>query len=287
MTVIGVDVGGTNIDVGLVSRGKILKEYAIPSEAHKGRHIFLENLLEAIKNLKTKDTVAVGLGFPGALDIKKGICITSPNLPIKNFQIRDFIENKLLLPVFMNNDANCFALGEAVYGAGKDYRNVVGITFGTGIGSGIILDKKLYEGRSNAGEFGHMTIDYNGWPCKCGSLGCFEEYCGSRGVMRLAKRISVISPKEVYIQAKKGNADAKKVWEDYGFYLGIGLANVAEALDPDAIILGGKISNAYTFFKDTMKETAEKFSFVGVPPIVKNKLGTKAAILGAAELCRV
>lgn len=286
MPVLGIDVGGTNIDIGLVSEEKILKEFSLPTEADKGKDVFLNNLLKAIETVRTKNTSAIGLGFPGSLDLDKGLSLKSPNLPIKNFPIRDFISDKFKLPVYLNNDANCFVLGEALFGAAKGYKNVLGLTLGTGIGGGIVINKKIFTGKSNAGEFGHITIDYNGWPCNCGSLGCFEEYASARGIMRIARKVSVISPLEVQKEAKKGNTEALRVWEDVGFYIGIGVANLVKAFDPDVIVIGGKISKAYRFFHKKMKETAKKYSFIGIPPIVKSKLGTTAAILGAAALCK-
>ncbi|MEK6968575.1 MAG: ROK family protein [Nanoarchaeota archaeon] len=284
--VIGVDVGGTYIKAGLVRDGKILKKIQVPSLAKKSEKEFVDNINSVISKLKAgKKIKAIGIACAGAIDVKKGIVINSPNTPLRNFPLREVICKKHKLPVYMDNDASCFILAEAVHGAGKNYDFVAGIVLGTGVGGGIVINKKLFHGRSNAGEFGHITLDMNGWMSPTGLQGHLEEYVGSRGVMRLAKRVSVISPEHVYKLAEKGDGEAKFVWEKFGEYLGIGIANIVYAVDPQVVIVGGQISKAWKYFRQSMKIKAQESCFFPMPPIARAST-VDSGILGAALICR-
>lgn len=279
--IIGIDLGGTNIKTALVSLdGKIIKKCEIPTQAKKGIKTVINNIISAIKKVKSGSVVGIGIGSPGPLDYKKGIITTPVNLPFRNTPLKKIIQNKFKLPTFLDNDANCFAFAEAVFGQGKKYENIVGITLGTGVGSGIVINKKIYHGRSNAAELGHTTINYGGPKSRCGNNGCIETHVSARGITAL---YNSSNPYEIYKLALKGNKKAIETYKKMGYYLGIGLANIIYALDPDIIIIGGKISNAWKFFSKTMNETVKKRYFGKPPKIIKSEL-KEAGILGAAAL---
>lgn len=283
--VIGVDVGGTFIKAGLVSNGKILKRIQVPSLADKGENAFVDNIISVIAKLKTKRVKAVGIAAAGAIDVKNGIVINAPNTPQKNYPLAEVLRKEHRLPVYIDNDASCAALAEAIYGAGKNYNIVAGLTLGTGVGGGIVINKKLFHGRNNAGEFGHITLDYNGWENPLGIRGGLEEYVGARGVMRLASRVSAISPKHLFELAEKGDNSAKEVWEKYGEFLGRGIANIVYAIDPEVVVVGGQISKAWKYFGEIARQKTKEFCFFPPPPIVRAST-TNAGILGAALICR-
>lgn len=279
--IIGVDLGGTSIKAGLVStKGRILKKYEMPTEARKGTKTVIGNIISSINSVKTGKISGIGIGSPGPMDYKKGIIINPVNLPFKNQPLKNIIQNKFKIKTYLDNDANCFALGEAIFGSRKKYENIVGITLGTGIGGGVIINKKIYHGRSNAAELGHMTIKFDGIKARSGNNGDIEEYAAARGITRI---FGGSNPYSIYKLALKGNKKAKKTFEKTGFYLGIEIANLLYAFDPDIIVVGGKISNSWQFFSKSMNETIKKRYFAKPCPIVKSSL-KDAGILGAAAL---
>ncbi len=272
MALIGVDLGGTNIRAGLVLGSKVIKKAEIKTEPDKGKTIVIKNLVKAINNVMTKDVIGIGIGSPGPLDYRKGLIIRTKNIPLERVNLKKILEKKFNVPVFVDNDANCFALGDAVYGAGKKFDAVVGLTLGTGVGGGIIIGKKIFHGRNDAGELGHTTINFNGIKCNCGNIGCIEEYVSARGIMRLAKGLKAKTPLDVYNLALKGNKKAIKVFEKTGFYLGVGVANFVNIFDPDVIIIGGGISNAWRFFSKSMKKTVKERCVVNKNPTINNSI---------------
>jgi len=283
---IGVDLGGTNIRAGLVLGNKIIKKTEVKTEANKGKNAVVKNIVKAINNVMAKDVKGIGIGSPGPLNYKKGIIINPKNIPFKNINLKVILEKKFRVPIFVDNDANCFALGEALYGSGKNHDCVIGLTIGTGVGGGIVINKKIFHGRMNAGELGHTSIDFNRIKCNCGNIGCLEEYVSARGVMRLAKGLKAKNPLEVYKLALNGNKKAIRVFEKMGFYFGIAVTNFVNIFDPDIIIVGGKISNSWKFFSKSMKDTVKKRCVVNKnPKIIKSKL-KHAAILGSASLIK-
>ena len=280
--IIGVDLGGTSIKTALVSsNGKIIKKCEIPTEAEKGTKTIISNIIYSIKKVKSGKIIGIGIGSPGPLDYKRGIITNPVNLPFKNVPLKKIIQNKFKLPVFLDNDAKCFTLGEAIFGNGKKHENVVGITLGTGFGCGLVIHKKIYHGRSNATELSSTTIKYDGVKSKSGNSGSIEEYVAARGITALFG--GKTSPKEIYNLALKGNKKAIKAYKKMGSYLGIGLANIIYAFDPDIVIIGGKISNAWQFFSKSMNKSVKERYFCKPCKIVKSKL-KDAGILGAAAL---
>ncbi len=281
---VGVDIGGTNIKAALVSRGRILSKVSVKTRADKGKSTVINNIIHAIDSVKTKDVKAVGIGSPGPLDFRTGTIINPPNLPFRNTKLKQILEKKTKLKVEIDNDANCFVLGEAIYGAGKGAENVIGLTIGTGVGGGIVLDKKVYHGKLNASEFGHMTINYDGYKSRCGNMGCLETYVCKRGILRRAglKGIRVNSPKELFDMAWKDH-NVRQVLKETGFYLGVAITNLVLAFDPDVVVIGGQIADSWRYFAPTMKKTVKQRSIVKPPKIFKAKL-KESAILGAASL---
>lgn len=280
--IIGIDLGGTSIKTGLVSStGKIIKKYEIPTEARKGTKTVINNIISSVNSVKTGKISGIGIGSPGPMDYKKGAILNPVNLPFRNIPLRQIIQKKSGIKTYLDNDANCFALAEAIFGQGKKYENIVGITLGTGLGGGFVIDKRIFHGRSNAAEFGHMTIKFDGIKARSGNQGDIEEYAAARGITRLYDGKN--SPYSIYKLAMKGNKRAKKAFEAMGRYLGIELANILYAFDPDIIVIGGKISNSWKFFSKSMNETIRKRYFAKPCPIVKSNL-KEAGILGAAAL---
>ena len=282
---IGVDIGGTKIHAARINKaGKILDERFLDTEARKGKKHVLARIMLIISELISKDVKGIGIGCPGPLDIKKGKVLNTPNLPLRNVELKDIVAKKFRMKVVLDNDASCFVLGEAVYGAGKNFAVVAGITMGTGIGGGIVINRKIFSGRNSAGEFGHMTINFGGIKGKDGHIGCLESYVGKFAIIERAKKIGFENPYELYKAAIEGNKKAREIWNDVGFYLGVGIANVLCAVDPDVVVLGGNVAGAWQFFNAEMKRAIKKKSVVGMPLVVKSKLGSKAAVLGAAKL---
>ena len=279
--IIGIDLGGTNIESALVALdGKIIKKYEISTEAKKGTKTVINNIFSSIKHVKQGKIIGIGIGAPGPLDYKTGTVLNPVNLPFRNVALKKIIQNKFKTKVFLDNDANCFTIAEAVFGQGKKYENVVGITLGTGVGGGIIINKKIYHGRNNAAELGHMTINYDGPKSRCRNNGCIETHIGARGIISI---YNGSNPYSIYKLAVKGNKKAIETYKKMGYYLGIGLTNIIYALDPDMIVIGGKISNSWKFFSKTMNKTVRDRYFSKPCPIIKSKL-KEAGILGAAAL---
>jgi glucokinase len=282
---IGVDLGGTGIKAGLVSSdGKIIKICETPTEAKKGTKKVISNIISSIEKVKSGKISGIGIGSPGPFDFKTGKVLNPVNLPFRNLPLRVMIQKRFKIKTCLDNDANCFALGEAIFGSGKYYENVVGITLGTGIGGGFIINKNIYHGRSNAAELGHITINYDGPKSACGNKGCIETYAAARGIMSLYDKKS--EPKYVQDLAFNGNKKAIEVYKNMGHFLGVGITNIIYAFDPDIIVVGGKISNSWPLFKEAMDKTIKERYFAKPCPVVRSKL-KYAGILGAAALVMI
>jgi len=280
--IIGIDLGGTNIETALISsNGNIIKKYETSTEAKKGTKAVINNIISSIKHIKKGKIIGIGIGSPGPLNYKTGVITNPVNLPFRNTPLKNIIEKKLKLKTFLDNDANCFTLAESTFGQGKKYESVVGITLGTGLGGGIVINKKIYHGRTNAAELGHTTIKYDGPKSRCGNNGCIETHVASRGITRIYDKKS--DPYSIQKLAFKGNKKAIKTYEKMGYYLGIGLTNIIYAFDPDIIVIGGKISNAWKFFNKSMNKAIKERYFAKPCKIVKSRL-KEAGILGAAAL---
>lgn len=281
-SIIGVDIGGTTIKAGVVSKSKVIKKIKLKTEANKSEAIVIKNILYSIEELMNENVDSICIGCPGPLNYKTGLIGKTPNLPLGGVNLKKIIENKFKKTVYIDNDANCFALAEAVLGGGKRYENIVGLTLGTGLGSALVIDKKIYHGKIFATEIGHMTINFNGPKSRCGNDGCLESYVSVRGILSRAKSLNVKSVEELSNLASLENKRALAVWKETGFYLGIGIANVINILNPEIIIIGGQIAKAWPYFNKKMKDTVDKRALFSCK-LVKSEL-KDAGILGAALL---
>ncbi|MBN2330657.1 MAG: ROK family protein [Candidatus Aenigmarchaeota archaeon] len=272
---LGVDIGGTHIDGVCIDRDmRIVKRVTVPlPPSALSKKTIIDNVFKCLDMLcrgrKPPKPGCIGAAVPGA--IKDGVVMKSPNLPfLDSVDFRSMLSRRYGTKVLVDNDVNCMAFGEHVR---RKQKNLVAITLGTGIGSGIVIDGRVYRGRSFAGEIGHMTIEFDGTKCSCGNIGCFEEYASARSVRRLSwKHLgNGMEPHDAFRLAKDGNAKAMLVWEEYGKVLGVAMTNIALILDPDIIVLGGGISKAYEFFRDSMEAEMKKRLFIPMPNIVLGK----------------
>ncbi|MCO6473894.1 MAG: ROK family protein [Melioribacteraceae bacterium] len=307
---VGVDLGGTNIKIGIVSEdGKIIKKDSLSSKADEGPEKVIQQIKKAIKQISNKSKVKVigiGIGTPGIVSSKKGTVENPPNFPgWDKVPLKQIIKKEFQKDVFIENDANAAAIGELMYGAGKNKENFIMITLGTGVGGGIILDRKIYRGELGAaGEIGHITIDHNGPKCNCGSRGCIEAYAGNRYIIsRISKDISnhpnsllckmvssegkELSPKLIYEAACNKDDYAIGIITDVGKYLGYGIASAVNLLDVTNIIIGGGVAGfgriLFDSFEKTLIERVMKpfKSRINVKPA---RLKNDAGIKGAASL---
>lgn len=311
--VVGIDVGGTNLRAALINEnGEIIKRLTVPSGADKGIELVVENLGNLIEEIKEGENVdGVGIGIPGIIDTAKGMITQAPNiLHVHNYPLRDVLMEKIGkdIPLFIENDANCAALGELWKGVGEDVNSLVLLTIGTGLGGGIILDGKLWRGADGmAGEVGHMTISLDGAKCNCGNTGCLETFASAIGIRRMVKEgletdgesLETIlrergrnAPKErlpeiVRESAIEGDKFALWIWEEFGRALGIAVANLVNLLNVEMIVISGGLSNAWELFIDKLVAEAKKRGLrapIDRVQIVKSLLSGDAGLLGAAHL---
>lgn len=303
--VIGVDLGGTKIYSALVDfNGNIIKEKVVNTEAQNGSEKIINNIEDTIKfvleGVSKEEVSGIGIGSPGPLDIKNGIILEPPNLPFKNFNIVEKLENSFALPVFLDNDANAATQGEFLFGAGNGTENMLFITISTGIGGGAIINGKIYRGStSNGAEIGHTTINPNGPRCGCGNNGCIERLASGTAIMKRGREAvetnvvtslrgyNNITTKDVFSEYYKGDRVAKEIIDEALDYLGVFVANMANSFDPDMIVLGGGVINGGDIVLDRVREVVKvrALKIVGENvKIVKSTLGGKAGVLGAAAL---
>ncbi|MBF0492562.1 MAG: ROK family protein [Deltaproteobacteria bacterium] len=294
---LALDIGGSFIKAACVDlKGCILFEQSFSSGPKDTNTKFLKHLFEIIEALrnfcaeKKLQILGLGLGVPGIVNAQKGIVYQSPHFSQwKNFKIRAALQKKIPFPIDMDNDANRAALGEAWLGKGKALRNFIFLTLGTGIGGGIVLNKRIWQGDSGfAGELGHLVIDRNGRSCPCGGQGCLERYASLVGLQEAWRRVSKApfpGPQELYLRAMKKDKAALEVWKQFGNSLGLGLASLMNVLGIENIILGGGISEAFAVFEKAMKQGMQQhlyqtsFKKMRVYP---SQLKNKAGILGCA-----
>lgn len=250
---IGIDIGGTKISVTLgSSAGKILVRKKILTKTGPQSRSCVQEIVKSVEEL-VRDSRAsgfkvlgIGIGAPGAVDSKKGILPRSPNLPgWAGIPIRKILHQRFKLPVMIANDANAAAVGEAVFGAGKRAKSLVYITVSTGVGGGIMIDGRLYEGAGFvAGEIGHISVVPEGKKCNCGSRGCLETYASGTAIAstyRSLTRKKVAGAKEVGAACRAGDKLALTSYREAAYYLGIGLANLMNILNPEVIVIGGGV----------------------------------------------
>ncbi len=313
MYYIGIDVGGMSIKAGvadingnvlhkttIVTRGNYDAEYTISNDIHK---LIVKLLDEA--NIPEEKIAAVGIGQAGSIDSERGIINYWNNIPMKNVHVVEELKKWHKMPVFIDNDANVAALGECVFGAAKGLRNVMLVTLGTGVGSGIIIDGKVYRGEYGAGaEAGHMRIVMNGEPCTCGGRGCWEAYASVSALIRQTKAAMEKHPESMmcsiaaemgevngitsFKAARAGDKAALEVVARYIEYVGTGLVSLQNIFRPQIFLIGGGISKEGEFLTDPLEKFVQDGMFdkeTGDPVKIRPAaLHNDAGILGAAAL---
>ncbi|GMT46317.1 MAG: sugar kinase [bacterium] len=271
---IGIDIGGTKICAGLVKDGNILTKETIPTPITENQEVIIESIHSIIKKLNRKNIAGIGIGVPGLVNTKTGVVYDIQNIPAMiGVSLKEIIEKQWNLPVYINNDANCFALGAINSGYGKKFRNLIGLTLGTGLGGGIVINGKLHQGvGAGAGEFGFL-------PYKNGIL---EHYCSGQFFQRQYN----ITGKEASRRALEGDADALQMFSQFGTHLGEAIKMVAHVFAPEAVMLGGSISWNFDLFKESMWTAIRKFPYQHVinDLVVMPALGPEIALVGAAFL---
>jgi glucokinase len=244
---IGVDVGGTKIHVARICQGEVLNEVRIPTGANRLRDEIIKDMVNSISLLMTREVIGIGIGVPGLVDSKNGVISNVANIPSwKNLPIRNILSDIFKVPVFVGNDANCFALGEKYFGKGASYNNLVGVTLGTGVGAGVIVNNRLQEGvHALAGEFGgikYLDSDY-------------ENYCSGKFFRREYGREAI----EVASAAAANDLAAYKIFQKFGNHVGYLIQTIMYSVAPEAIIIGGSLSKAFPYFKTGMNEVLDLF----------------------------
>ena len=312
--VLGIDIGGTNLVVGGVAEdgSRIVATASEPTHAEAGAKDVLERLVNLAeraiaatrREVPDAEILGVGVGAPGPLDTKRGIVLLTPNLGWVNLPLRQIIHDRLGLPAALDNDANCAVLGEWWVGAARGARHAIGITIGTGIGGGLILDGKLYHGASDvAGEIGHTTIDTEGRRCKCGNYGCLEAYASGPNIaVRAVEEIEAgavsrlpslvggdltkVTAQTVYQAAQDGDELALEVVNDTARFLGVGIGNLLNVFNPEVVVVCGGVTAAGDhLFVPLRRETARRAfkPAVAACRIVPGELAGTAGVYGAAK----
>jgi glucokinase len=312
---VGVDLGGTNIVSAIVNyQGKIVSHLKVPTLAGRGKEATIKRIIETIheniieSSITLDNIIGIGIGAPGPLDIKRGIINFAPNLPgWRDVHLRKILEDEFDMKVVLENDANAAAWGERCFGVGRGVDNLVCFTLGTGIGGGIIIDGKIYHGSNyGAAELGHMTVNKDGPRCNCGNYGCLEAYSSATGIKnRIKNRIKEgikseflnfddddellesLRLKSIFETARKGDKLTKDIVEEAISYLGIAIANIANILNPEMVVLVGGITNEGDKLLSPLRKEVKKRAFYSnykSLKIVIGELGGHAGVLGAAAL---
>jgi glucokinase len=316
---IGVDLGGTNMRIAAVEDcGKPLEVVGMPTQLQRGREHVLGEIVDTIRRLSRKHgrsgrLLGVGVGVPGIIDLDSGTVRAAANLPgWSDYPVRDELERMLGVPVVLENDANCAALGEKWTGAGQAVDDLCMLTLGTGVGGGFVVNGRPWHGvMGMAGEFGHMTVISEGLPCPCGNRGCLEQYASATAIMRmaaaavaqgksprmarLAELDSQFTARAVFDCAQNGDRAAQDIFETVGSALGIALANLINALNLPLYVVGGGVAAAWEAFSPAMLNELTRRSIVfraGEPlksrhkgtTITATSLRENAGLLGAARL---
>jgi glucokinase len=297
---LAIDLGGTKITAAVAEEtGKIIFRKTIATEAHKGKKHVLEILLklghDTIKESKIKlsQITKIGIGAPGPVIPAEGAVIEPPNLPgWDKVPLRDIFQDEFGKPVIVENDANAAAIAENLMGAGKGSQNMIYITVSTGIGGGLILNGKLYTGaRGTAGEVGHMIVKDMGNECSCGARGCLEAMASGTALGKMGEKIynRKIDAVEIEKLALAGDRKAQELINISAHYLGVGISNLVNILNPEVVVIGGGMSMLGNLLIEPVRKFVKENALVipaGNVKIVKAKFGKEAGIQGAIALCR-
>jgi glucokinase len=310
MYAIGVDLGGTNIKLGIVSnKGKIINITSVKTHADEGPDKVISQIIKGINHLQKGAKVkikGIGIGAPGVVKHKKGIVEHPPNLPgWGKVELRKVVRNSTGVNVFIENDANAAAIGEMIFGAGVDLESFIMITLGTGVGGGIIRKRKVFRGETNAaGEIGHVSINYNGPKCRCGSRGCIETYVGNayltkrtRAALKkhpesklnkiIEQNDGHLSPRLISEAASAGDEFAKSVAVTTGNLLGFALAGVVNVLDIANVIIGGGVAGFGEVLFDSIESALKERTLQSLRErvsVLPASLSNNAGIKGASSL---
>lgn len=316
MYYVGIDLGGTNIAAGVLGENlEIIKKGSVPtgntrhySAIIKDMAMLVMKLLKEI-GISYDEVDCIGIGGPGTCDRENGILLYSNNIYFDDVPMRSEMQKYLPLPVYLENDANCAALGESMAGAAKDVPDSITVTLGTGVGGGIILNNKIYTGFNGmAGEIGHLILRHKGELCTCGRKGCWEAYASATALIRQTRKavqkhpeslinqlidgdLSKIDAKTAFDAMRQGDEVGKKIVNKYILYLSEGITDLINIFQPSRIVLGGGISKEGDTLLIPLREIAKKSTYYGegnLPhtQIVKARLGNDAGIIGAAMLGR-
>lgn len=317
MYYIGIDLGGTNIAVGIVDENyKMILKGSTPTPKNGGADAIVADIANLCKKLVAdsgltfEDIASAGIGIPGSIDLRNGTIVNTNNLPFKDYPMCEALMSAMpVKKVYLENDANAAALGEVVAGAARGAKHAVMITLGTGVGGGVVIDGKLYSGFNFAGvEIGHMVIEEGGKPCNCGRLGCFESYASATGLINMttekideckasgratlmtefAEKAGKVSGRTAFDAMRAGDEAAREVVDTFISYLGCGLANVVNIFQPEILIIGGGICNEREYLTNPLDEYLRRYTYP-VPEDIRTKLkiaelGNDAGIIGAAAL---
>jgi len=304
--VFAVDLGGTHLRAALVDdTGRILKQLKQETPRGDSANCIINALANAAKQWSDEKqrVAAASIMVPGAVDSDKAVVLQAPNLPsLINVDLKAALEQRLGWPVFLENDANAAAVGEMWLGAARGCRDVMSVTLGTGVGGGLILDGKLWRGSHGAaGEIGHATVDpFSGLKCKCGNTGCLELFASATAIVRMTRENLSLFPdsrlksedltaERVYDAGLEGDELALAVFKRFGMYLGIGLANVINLIDPEIIVITGGAANGWNLFSSEMYRQVEERVFRTTAQqvrIARAECGDNAGLLGAARLAQ-
>lgn len=316
MYYIGVDLGGTNIAIGIVDEnGKILKKGSVPTNADREADAIIHDMADLAKRLcdeckiSVSDVEYAGIATPGTADSATGEVVYANNLPFLHYPLAAKLEEFLgVKKVLIENDANAAAKGEVACGASKGHKNSVMITLGTGLGGGIVIDNKIYSGFNFSGaELGHTVVEYNGRPCSCGRRGCWEAYSSATGLINMTKekmlecRDSVMwemcsgnvenaGGRTAFDAMRKGDKAASEVVDTYIAYLGAGIVNMINIFQPEVLVIGGGVCNEKEYLTKPLQAIIDREQYSrNNPEELKTKvkiaeLGNDAGIIGAAML---
>ncbi len=317
--VIGVDLGGTNLRAAIVNTdtGEYSHLTSVPTLAREGHDAVMNRMALLIEQviydggLKKSELGGVGIGAPGVLDLEHGLTVMLPNLPgtWPNVPLRDTIAQQVQLPTFLVNDARAMTLGEYTFGAGRGVDTIACFGIGTGIGGGLVINGRLHLNLGGtSAELGHTVIDMNGPLCGCGTRGCLEAYASGPAITAMGLKAVVqgattrigemvdydlnrITPKVIFEAARAGDAIARDIYGQAGFYIGVAVSNIIIAVGPQKVVIGGGVSQAGDLLLDPIRRTvAERVNVTTIEKvqIVRAELGPNAGLIGTAvwvQLC--
>ena len=283
---VGIDLGGTKIEgICIDQNNSVIQRKRIPTNQQKGYSHIVDSIVSLVRDItKEIGDYSIGICTPGAISKKTGLIKNSNTQCLIGKPLREDLEKSLGRKIKMENDANCFAMAEAILGSGVGYSMVFGVIMGTGVGGGIVIDGEIHHGRTNiAGEWGHHMLHQNGNQCYCGRSGCVETYISGPA---LEKRWTDITGRKEQLPEIIDNSGLNLQWkQEFLDNFGISLANVIDILDPDVIVLGGGLSNIDFLYSEGQKSVYRNvFSDIVDTPIIRNKLGDSAGVFGAALL---